>query len=418
MSVKKRTFNVLFWLRKSRSAETLSPLYCRITISGQRYEIPMNIYLRPQSWNAEAQMSLGKTAADKNANRNIEDLKLRIEETVDKIRQKNYDLNVENFKLLFKAQENEYSTISTLFDYHAIMEKKNLRGSTLRGYEVTRNHLMKFIRIKFHVTDYDITAIDKPFVNEFFAYLQGYRRTADPRICAVNGAMKHIEKFKKVMNMALQNEWIDRNPVAQFHAKRTKVEKEFLTEKEIKAIEKVTLRPTLCIVRDLFLFAVYTGISYIDIYNLTGENLNIGIDHTQWLNFRRQKTDIRVALPLLPPAEKILQRYVSYHNYQKNVHLFPVPPNQVVNRYLKQIMREAGIDKDVTFHCARHTFATTITLMHGIPIETVSKMLGHASLTTTQIYAKVVDIKVRDDMAALKALYAQKEELSKKTGNQ
>lgn len=343
---------------------------------------------------------------------------LRIDETVDKIRQKNYDLNVENFKLLFKAQENEYSTISTLFDYHAIMEKKNLRGSTLRGYEVTRNHLMKFIRIKFHVADYDIAAIDKAFVNEFFAYLQGYKRTKDPRICAVNGAMKHIEKFKKVMNLAMQNEWIDRNPVTQFRAKRTKVEKEFLTEKEIKAIEHAVLRPTLCIVRDLFLFAVYTGISYIDIYNLRGDNLNIGIDHTQWLSFHRQKTDIRVSLPLLEPAENILRRYVTYHNYQKNMHLFPVPPNQVVNRYLKQIMREAGVNKNVTFHAARHTFATTITLMHGIPLETVSKMLGHASITTTQIYAKVVDIKVRDDMAALKLLYAQKEETGKKASNQ
>lgn len=413
MNNKKKTFSVLFWIRKGRTTDgNLSPLFCRVTIDGQRYEIPLNIYLRPQSWNAEAQKSLGKAATDKEANRAIEDLKLVIDETVTKIRLKNYDLNIENFRMLFKAQDNEYSTISTLFDYHAIIEKKNLRASTFVGYEVTRNHLLKFIRIKYHVTDLDLRSIDKAFVNEFFAYLQGYKRTEDPRICTVNGAMKHIEKFKKIMNLALQNEWIDRNPVAQFHAKRNKVEKGFLTEKEVDKIKKVALKPSLCIVRDLFLFAVYTGISYIDICNLTGENLRIGIDKSTWLEYHRQKTGIRVAVPLLEPAEMILQRYETYHNHRKDMHLFPVPPNQVVNRYLKMIATEACIDKDITFHMARHTFATTITLMHGIPIETVSKMLGHTNLTTTQIYAKVVDTKVMDDMSALKDIYSSKKEQS------
>ena len=415
---KKQTFSVLFWIRKGRVAGNLSPLFCRVTITGQRYEISMNLNVRTETWSAAAQKSLGKTPADKEINRAIEDLKFTIEETVNRIRKKNYVLNIANFKLMFKAQDNEYSTISALFDYHAIVEAKNLKPVTFVGYEITRNHILSFIRIKYNVTDLDIQAIDKVFVNEFFIYLQGFKRQDDKKLCNTNGALKHITRFKKVMNLALENEWINRNPVMLKHVKRDKVEKEFLTEKEIKALNQVVLKPNLSIVRDIFLFAVYTGAAYIDVKNLTNANISIGIDKTLWLNYHRQKTDIRVAVPLLEPAECILQRYDAYNTHKQNSKLFPMPLNQVVNRYLKRIATAAGVNKDITFHMARHTFATTITLMHGIPIETVSKMLGHTNLTTTQIYAKVVDTKVMDDMAALKDMYKKKESIAPKIVNE
>ena len=165
----------------------------------------------------------------------------------------------------------------------------------------------------------------------------------------------------------------------------------------------------LSIVRDVFVFAVYTGLSFVDISNLTNENINVGIDKSLWLNYYRQKTDIHAMLPLLQPAVCILKRYEAYHKGKRTNHVFPVPPNQVANRYLKKVAKEAGVEKNITFHLARHTFATTITLSHGIPIETVSKMLGHTSIKTTQIYAKILDTKVMDDMAALKELYTRKE---------
>ena len=399
---RKKTFNVLFWLRKSRTNESLSPLFCRVTIMGQRYEIPTKLHLRSESWSAVAQKSLGKTANDKEVNRYIEDLKITIEDTIAKIRQKSYPLNIENFKLMFQTQDNEFSTISTLFDYHEIMEKKNLRTSTFIGYHVTKKHLLNFIRIKYHVSDYDLAAVDKAFVYEFYAYLQGYRREGDT-VCAVNGALKHIQRFKKVMNVALQNEWISRNPVCLLNAKKTKVERGFLSEKELKSLEEVPLPANLSI------FAVYTGLSYVDIGNLTNENINVGIDKSLWLSYYRQKTDIHAILPLLQPAVNILKRYEAYHEGKRNNHIFPVPLNQVMNRYLKKVAKQAGVDKNIPFHMARHTFATTITLSHGIPIETVSKMLGHTSIKTTQIYAKILDTKVMDDMAALKEMYARKE---------
>ena len=211
------------------------------------------------------------------------------------------------------------------------------------------------------------------------------------------------------MNVALQNEWISRNPVCLLNAKKTKVERGFLSEKELKSLEEVPLPANLSIVRYVFIFAVYTGLSYVDIGNLTNENINVGIDKSLWLSYYRQKTDIHAILPLLQPAVNILKRYEAYHEGKRNNHIFPVPLNQVMNRYLKKVAKQAGVDKNITFHMARHTFATTITLSHGIPIETVSKMLGHTSIKTTQIYAKILDTKVMDDMAALKEMYARKE---------
>lgn len=396
MNQKKQTFNVLFWIRKGRTNEKMSPLSCRVTISGQRYEIPTKLHLRSESWSAVAQKSLGKTANDKEVNRYIEDLKITIEDTIAKIRQKSYPLNIENFKLMFQTQDNEFSTISTLFDYHEIMEKKNLRTSTFIGYHVTKKHLLNFIRIKYHVSDYDLAAVDKAFVYEFYAYLQGYRREGDT-VCAVNGALKHIQRFKKVMNVALQNEWISRNPVCLLNAKKTKVERGFLSEKELKSLEEVPLPANLSIVRDVFIFAVYTGLSYVDIENLTNENINVGIDKSLWLSYYRQKTDIHAILPLLQPAVNILKRYEAYHEGKRNNHIFPVPLNQVMNRYLKKVAKQAGVDKNITFHMARHTYASEICLSQGVPIETVSRMLGHRDLRSTQIYAKISNNKISED---------------------
>lgn len=412
MKEKKQTFTILFWIRKGRISENMVPLHCRVTISGQRYEIPMNIFLPLSTWSASAQKAVGRADICKEVNRYIDDIKMSIDETIKRIRNKNYPLNIDNFKLMFNAKEDDYSTISKLFEYHEIIESKKFCDNTFVGYNITRNHLINYIRIKFHTTDYDIKAINKAFVNEFFAYLQGFKRKDNKKLCTTNGALKHITRFKKVMNVALANEWINSNPVCLLKAKRDKVDVGFLNEEDIKAIQAAILPANLAVSRELFLFSIYTGVAYTDMSNLTNENIAIGIDHTPWLNYRRQKTGARVALPLLEPAQQIIRKFDCYNTHKPNSHLFPPSNNQVINRHLKMIANIAKVNKRVTYHIGRHTFATTITLQHNIPLETVSKMLGHANISTTQIYAKVVDTKVMKDMAALKDMYASKSEES------
>jgi site-specific recombinase XerD len=153
------------------------------------------------------------------------------------------------------------------------------------------------------------------------------------------------------------------------------------------------------------MFAVYTGISFADLSKLTREHIYIGIDGALWMHFKRQKTKIKSAVPLLAPARKIYDEYERFAPAGKTRKVFPLPSNQATNRALKQLAALAHIAKPITFHMARHTFATTITLSNNVPLETVSRMLGHASISTTQIYAKIVDNKISGDMANLMDRY-------------
>ena len=412
---RKSKISILFWQRKGRGKAEKSPIFCRITITGQRYEIPANVTIHNKNWSTKLQRSTGKTAEDRDANRTLEQLYTFVLDTVARIQQKGYALNIENFRLMFQNKQNEVNTIRSIFEYHKAIEGKNLTYNTMRSYDTTLRHLLNFIRITRKVNDYDITSIDKVFVNEFYAYLQGYRRQDTIKVCHANGAIKNLKRLKKILGIAVDNDWIPKNPVNLTNLHPTKSERGFLTMDEIQAIEKAILSPALSIVRDIFIFACYTGISYIDVAQLTLENITIGIDNSEWLLYHRQKTKQRVAVPILEPALKIIERYTAFHGGKKKAKIFPVPTNQVTNRELKRIAQIAGVRKEVTFHMARHSFATTITLSNGIPIETVSRMLGHASIATTQIYAKIVDKKILDDMSGLRTKFSIEEEKKKQS---
>lgn len=158
--------------------------------------------------------------------------------------------------------------------------------------------------------------------------------------------------------------------------------------------------------RDVFVFCCYTGLSYADVKKLKRNEIGIGMDGGQWIFASRQKTDTSSRIPLLPVALEILYRYHEHPQCENQGLLLPVLSNQKMNAYLKEIADLSGVSKHLTFHLARHTFATTVTLSNNVPIETVSKMLGHTNIKTTQHYAKILDLKVSQDMAALKQKYA------------
>ena len=184
-----------------------------VTAAGQRYEIPTNIRIVTKYWNKDVQRSVGRTPADKEANLIIERTAQDVEETIRKIHQKGFELTMENFRMNYQAQENQYSTLTALFEYHRIIKGKSLSDSTNWQYERTLKHLLNFVRIRYKVGDYAIEAINKPFVQEFFAYLQGFMREDEKKRCNQNGALKHMQRFSKVMKLAFDNEWVSRNPV-------------------------------------------------------------------------------------------------------------------------------------------------------------------------------------------------------------
>ncbi len=211
--------------------------------------------------------------------------------------------------------------------------------------------------------------------------------------------MKHIQRFKKITNFCIKNNYITKDPFVGFKISYKKTNRVYINKDELYILKNIKLNSSLNKVRDIFLFACYTGLSYIDLYNLNIKNIQKGNDGLEWIYIKRHKTDIPSNVPILPYALYILNIYKTQNNING---IFPMISNQKTNKSLKQISHLCNFNKKLTFHSARHTFATTITLTNGVPIETVSKMLGHNNIKTTQIYAQVIESKISSDMLKLR----------------
>nr|WP_281169866.1 site-specific integrase [Olivibacter sitiensis] len=234
-------------------------------------------------------------------------------------------------------------------------------------------------------------------------YLRKYKPKDHHKPLNNNGIMKHIERFRKMVNMAVMMDWLAKDPFAKYKLHFDKVERGHLTQQELDILADKTFSiERLQSVLDMFLFSCFTGLAYIDMANLTRGNIVKGIDGGDWLVTNRQKTETVVKVPLLPQASALITKYHDHPKASNGDKLFPVISNQRMNGYLKEIADICEINKTLTFHIARHTFATTVTLSNGVPIESVSKMLGHTSIRTTQIYAKVVEHKLSEDMQNLR----------------
>lgn len=205
------------------------------------------------------------------------------------------------------------------------------------------------------------------------------------------------------MRIAQANNWITIDPFLNYKVRLKDVEREYLSEEEIQTMLTKNLHtPRLSQVRDIFIFCCFTGLAYSDVKKLTQNNVVMGIDGEQWIKTKRTKTDTRSNIPILPTALAIIKKYENHPEVVIKEVLLPVLSNQKSNAYLKEIAELCGITKNLTTHLARHTFATTVTLTNGVPLESVSKMLGHKSIKTTQHYAKILDLKVSDDMQLLR----------------
>jgi site-specific recombinase XerD len=262
---------------------------------------------------------------------------------------------------------------------------------------VLENYLKVFVPKRYGRRDLDIRAVDHAFLNAFDHYLRSEKN------CANNYVVKNIKNLGKILRICLENEWIEKNPFTAYKGKTRTVDRFYLTKEELSQIaQREFVSERLGQVRDVFIFCCFTGLAYVDVLQLRPENIRKGIDGDRWIFTTRQKTKTRSSVPLLPTATVIIDRYSNNKVCINRGSLLPVPSNQKMNEYLKEIADVCGIDKKLTSHIARHTFATTVTLLNGVPIESVSKMLGHTNIRTTQHYAKILDSKVSEDMAMLK----------------
>src|SRR5690606_34251677 len=258
-------------------------------------------------------------------------------------------------------------------------------------------HISDYIVHKYRKKDLPLKMLDYEFITGFEYYLKSVKK------CSHNTSTKYIVNFKKIVRIAYANEWIDRDPFFHWSAKWKQKEREYLTQGELESMLKKEFGfERLDTVRDMFLFCCYTGLAFADIEKLNEDDLVKDINGNKWIKTKRKKTKVLSSIPLLSIPEAIIDKYKDHPRVITKKTLLPVYTNQRTNSYLKEIAIACGIKKTLTTHLARHTFATTVTLSNGVPIESVSKMLGHTSLKTTQIYARVLDSKISDDMEKLK----------------
>jgi site-specific recombinase XerD len=397
------TFGIRFFLKNNSTDDLEIPLYVRITVDGTRVDISLKRKINVYDWNPMLGMAKGNKESAKSLNHYLKELESRIIQIYQEFQIKKIPITADALKHELLGAETKEHTISMLFEYHNEKYRNVLAWGTLKNYFTTQKYVMAFAKSQYGKDDFFLQDINYRFLNEFELYLINYEPQDHHKPLGNNGIMKHLERLRKVINLALRMEWIIKDPFSKFNLRYKKVDRICLTPAELKRIEKKQFDiPRLSYICDLFVFACYTGLSYIDTINLKNHDIVIGIDEEYWISISRQKTQQKSNVPLLPQALEIIRKYMDPDRSYAKGKIFPLISNQKLNVYLKEIAIICKIKKNLTFHLARHTFATTVTLLNGVPIETVSKMLGHASLKTTQIYAKVVEQKVSNDMKELR----------------
>lgn len=378
------------------------PVYIRLTVNGRRSEISLKRRIDPLKWNKEGGKLKGTSINVKNFNRYLH----KIEETLYKhyqtLFEKNKKITAKAIKDSFLGiGEKEYMVLEVFKEHNLKVKEllgKEYAPATVKRYETTLRHISRFIKNHYKTSDFPLKGVNHEFITDFEFYFKSERN------CSHNTTLKYIKNFKKIIRIGLANNWIEKDPFINYKVRIKPVKREFLTNDEIqKLINKKLHTPRLEKVRDIFIFSCYTGLAYTDIKKLKINNIVEGVDGELWIKTSRTKTGIHSNIPLLPTALRIIEKYKDDMEVKIFDILLPVLSNQKSNAYLKEIADLCKISKNLTTHLARHTFATTITLSNGVPIESVSKMLGHKSLRTTQHYAKILDIKVSNDMAILKS---------------
>ena len=398
-----KTKITLHFYAKSTKANSngLLPIYVRLTVDGKRLEFSTKKFVEKSKWSSELAKMKGTTEEARSINSYLDLMKSKVLDAQMELLHRNETLSIENFKNKLLGTEERQRMLVPIFQDHNNKIKelvgKEYAPGTLERYTTSLKHTIEFMQWKYNISDIDITKIDHAFITDYEFWLRSVRN------CANNTAVKYIKNFNKIIKLCLANDWLEKNPFANYKSKVKEVERVYLTENEIQSIiEKDFKTERLSVVRDIFLFSCFTGLAYIDVKNLTKSHISYGIDGEKWIFTHRQKTESASKIPILPVTQMIIDKYENHPQCINENKLLPILSNQKMNAYLKEIAGVCEIEKELTFHIARHTFATTVTLTNGVPIESVSKMLGHKNLRTTQHYAKVLDRKVSDDMKILK----------------
>ena len=395
--MKRSTFKVLFFLKRDKQKSNgMVPLFCRITVDGQEVRFSMKCEVNPSQWDVKMSKATGRTAESVKINNLLDNTKAAIHRVYREIQEREHYVTAEKIKNVFLGIEQKQQTLLELFDYHN-RERKLQVGITFSKtrydrYCFARQCIADFLVYRYNVKDIPVKEVNKIFISDFEAYLYAKYDYAK------NTVITLLKKFRHIIELALIKEWIYKNPFKDYKLQWQRTDRGYLTQTEIDCLTDFEFEEkSLEKARDIFIFCAFTGLSYTDVKHLGTDNIQSSFDDKLWIKGKRKKTDIEYNIPLLDIPKMILEKYAGK---AKAGLLLPVCSNAIYNKQLKKVAALCGISKHISSHLARHTFAT-LALTKGVSIESVSKMLGHTSITTTQIYARTTDKKISNEMSLL-----------------
>lgn len=392
------TFRILFYLKRNApKSNGLVPVMCRITVNGKISQFSCKLDVDEKHWDVKTGRMKGRSVVALEANRMLDKIRVGINKAYQDICDKDNYVTAEKVRNAFLGMGINHETLLAVFrqhneDYAKQVGKIKSQRSYWK-YCTVYNHLSEFIRQRYKVSDIALKELAPAFITDFELFLR-----TEKNHCT-NTIWSYMMPFKRIIYMSINNGWLQRDPFYAYSITKEETKRGFLSKEEIKMlIEGSFKKKSYELIRDLFIFCCFTGLSWTDMANLTKENLQTSFDGHLWIKTNRQKTGTETCLRLLEVPLRIIKKYEGCSEDGK---LLPVPCYPNCKNGIKVIANKCGIEKNVTWHMSRHSFATTVCLSNDMPIETLSKMLGHHSIRTTQIYAKITAEKVSNDMEKL-----------------
>lgn len=395
----KSTFSTIFYLkRQAARKDGTVPVMGRITVDGTQTQFSCKITIDPKVWDTKSGRATGRSAAAIEANRMLDNMRVSINKHYREIMDRDNYVTAEKVKNAFLGLEHRCRTLLQVFkqhneDYEKMYEAGMKAKATLLKYQCVYRHLEEFIYQRYHIRDIALKELTPAFISDFDIFLRTEKN------CCTNTVWLYLCPLRTMVSIAISNEWLSRDPFRDYEVKKEQTTRYFLTKDEIRQLMDGKLKNAKQeLYRDLFVFCIFTGLSFSDMRNLSEENIRTYFDEHLWISINRQKTGVQSNIRLLDIPKKILEKYRGLREDGK---IFSVPHYMTCLYGIRAVAKRCGITKHLTWHMSRHTMATEICLTNGVPIETVSSILGHKNITTTQIYAKITKEKLNQDMENL-----------------
>lgn len=392
------TFKILFYLKRNAPKKSgLVPVMCRITVNGKISQFSCKLDVEEKLWNVQSGKMSGKSLTAQEANRMLDKIRVGVTKAYQEICDKDNYVTAEKVRNAFLGMGQNHKTLLAVFRQHnEDYEKQVGKMKSVRSYWkycTAYNHLEEFIKARYKMSDIALKELTPAFITDFELFLR-----IEKHHCT-NTIWSYMMPLKRMVYLSINNGWLQRDPFYAYSISPEPTKRGFLTKEEIALlINGKFKKKSYELIRDLFIFCTFTGLTFVDMYNLTKANLQTSFDGHLWIKTNRQKTGVESDIRLLDVPLRIIKKYEGMAEDDK---LLPVPCYPNCKNGIKVIAKKCGIEKNVTWHQSRHSYATTICLSNDVPIETLSKMLGHRSIRTTQIYAKITGEKISRDMELL-----------------